>query len=727
MRGCFPKSAVFGAVVYMTSASCIVQAADEEVDSILNQVASSSSINLPDVQKQLPRFIAIAAGEDHQDADLAIRAIGKLGEYNESVIWVLCKKLTDQRHSTRELAVKALVSIGEESIPEVRKMLEFDSGKARAAAGEVLIRLGVVQLADLDQLSEDIDPRARAVAASGYAKKGKAGVAGLLHLLNDDELAVATLAAKGLSKNQTAPEKAVATLTKSLERRHFEQSAASALLSYGIHAQRAIPALLKKYSEYKFRDYFLDRTFDILPQTVSRRIGPPHPDDTLRICEFLTHENPDVQIFAANLIGRIGVAAEEVGPRLSAEIEPSWVRYKKAITAYESQSEDEQLNYPNHACVDLAYAYWEVTRNTPKFVQLMKRIVDVDGIWFVDGDPNPWEKFTRDDAVQLSSFLESSTQREQEFVLRVIALIGPPAIEMTDQIIEIAENGEKKLSQLAYMALIAIGPEVSDRVDPVLVQQYKTGRVTMLQFGQIANSLKLRSESVRQILLGGLPKSSNESGDAITEALAAIDSDFAANAVKELQAEKYPRVTPKRVALQRYLTRHQLGAKVLVPHLISMARGGLYNSRVQAVQALGKYGSRAEAAVDELVGYATNEEAEMKLAAAAAIYRINGERKRLDELLESAYSNPRPHNWYRASKELMELEEFAAPYVTYLMKEFENEKSYFEHGVIETLGKIGTKESLEELRQIADSSHWTKRNRAREELRKIGKTDPQEN
>ena len=135
----------------------------DRVDRVLEATASGQKLE-GDASPQVLALIAVVADGDHQESDLAIRALAAMKSKASPAFVAICKKLSDPDHATRSAAVAALVAIGDAAKAPLRKLLSASTARTRAAAAEALNHLTRLDLDLAARLSKDSDPRVRAVS-----------------------------------------------------------------------------------------------------------------------------------------------------------------------------------------------------------------------------------------------------------------------------------------------------------------------------------------------------------------------------------------------------------------------------------------------------------------------------------------------------------------------------------------------------------------------------------
>jgi len=149
------------------------------LERVLQAAAAGEKLE-SDAADHIADLIAIVERGETQEAELAVRALARLGPRASPAIEAIAKKLGDPSHATRSAAVDALVAIGDPCVGAVRKLLDSPTARTRASATEVLSRLKSLDLNDLAKLAEDAEPRVRAAVANALSTFCKGGVPSLV-------------------------------------------------------------------------------------------------------------------------------------------------------------------------------------------------------------------------------------------------------------------------------------------------------------------------------------------------------------------------------------------------------------------------------------------------------------------------------------------------------------------------------------------------------------------
>ncbi len=382
----------------------------EQVTQLLETVAAGDNIK-GDQSKYVPVLVWIVDNAGQQKSELAMRALEQIKPKSDAAAAALCRRLSDERHASRALAVNALVAIGQESVTPLKKLLESSTGKTRAAAAEGLRRLSKLDLETLQELASDPDPRVRIVVVQGFAAMGRPGVEPLASYLADPELSVAAEAAKGLGTNRADSAVSVPKLIQALSREGLGWAAALALQDYGIGANRAVPAIINSYPLGNSERFGWEDAAEVALQ----HIGPPDVRDISQTCANLKSDDEEVRILTAQSLTLLGIKGRPAADALELATLDTLEWYLKLDQQFTEKPDDVNDNSGRVvvAAEYLAAAVWHVTHDADRFVELMTKIINKTDFQVTFSDPLPWHEFSVDDCRALKPLLDSTNPNLQ--------------------------------------------------------------------------------------------------------------------------------------------------------------------------------------------------------------------------------------------------------------------------------------------------------------------------
>jgi len=206
----------------------------------------------PETKTIMPALDEQLKSQNRDVREAAIRAVGNMGaEAKRAVPGLLNVVVVEQHEELRTAAMDALVSLGEEAVPDTAKALKDDRPPMRLAACAILGRIGPragKAATALAATVKDKSPEVRAAAAAaigGLGAEGRSAVSAVAGLLKDPEWKVRLAAATALGRIGPEAKGAVRNLVAALsdEEAEVRAAAATALGRIGAAAKSAIPAL----------------------------------------------------------------------------------------------------------------------------------------------------------------------------------------------------------------------------------------------------------------------------------------------------------------------------------------------------------------------------------------------------------------------------------------------------------------------------------------------------
>lgn len=744
MSRCVTYLIVSGVFVVVSATSCLAQ--QSQVARILNELRSdepelvSAALKLietfdGDASQLVTELTAIIKADEYATTEVALRGLARMQSKAKASIPVLCQKLGDRRYWIRSGAVATLVAIGDDSVAPVRELLQAPSGAVRPAATEVLVRLARVTLIDVEQLTKDADPRVRAAVARGCSQVGKPGVGPLVNLLADPEIAVSVQAARALRANRADLPVAISGLTLAMARPEVRPFAGKALASYGIAAQRAIPAIINSFAEdpEKIGFYFYDGATVAL-----QHIGPPHELDIPVLCECLKHPHPAAASLAADSLGLMGTKGQASATALAAAhtaaLEKFLVR-KRALKPDSSGVIAHDDSWPFHELAErCAAALWRVSGDSQRFLEMTEALClkSESALW--PDRSSPWSELPADAFPYVEKMLKMPDTHVRLTVLRGLAHLGVKGAPLKHAVLELTGVKEDELSKLARRVLADMGPAAADVAGPKLLADLRKGNVALWDFAYGAMHLELRSPEVLHVLETGLTNEKQATIEMCAEALCKL-TDEPLRISRLVIATEETRPLSRRaaiIALRNLKSPDEVVIRYCVADLAIPA------TCRDALTSLGRMGEAARPALPEIEKYLVSEDLMVRRTAAQAIFFIDKNAEPLEKQLKESFmteptvraesqelstfedDTPFDHGtrWVGLNM-IAECQAAGAPFLDYVVSELRRPESRLATTAVETLQAIGTPEAVVALEEAAQSTDWEVRSAATRAIRKL--------
>jgi HEAT repeat protein len=673
----------------------------DRVERVLKAIASGEKIE-GDTSPMVPDLIAVVENGEREESNLAIRALAAMKSKARPAAVAISKKLGDPDHATRSAAADALVAIGDGAVVPLRKLLSLSTARTRASATQALVRLKRLDVVDVDRLSNDPDPRVRAALADALSSLGKRGVSRLADMLVDPELAVAVEAARALKSNREGTSIAIPKLIRALSREHLSSAAGDALSVYGVAAQRAVPALVKAHQEEALQ-----------------HIGPPSELDIPQLCEDLAHGDVESRILTAKWLALLGLNARSASVALEAAAE-------KSINEYVRQKRNPKPHSPLQfddsgrvllAGEDCAAAFWTVTHDIPRFLNLIERLAIAADEPLSCSDLTGLPDISADHCRLIEVMLRRPNLKLKETALNVLSKAGPRVQQLKSALVEIAHHPNAELSQKAIGTLGVIGADAGREVEPILLSKRRDGSISLQQFADAVGRLGIRSEATRAILERGLHGLDPWTTGSCASAMCMTSNEPRRTARMIIDAARDGDVTD-RLAISA-LNEAKLADDVVIPYLVAQLNSTDHWTRADAIDSIGGFGARASQAITPLKKLLDDESGLIRLKAAKAIFLIANNPADLDRQLELVFAQDDPADRRDALETIAELKHSGGRFVRYALTELRRSTPDDAETAIKALGAIGTEEAVEALRATAGSSDWMLRSQATEALRRI--------
>jgi HEAT repeat protein len=679
----------------------------DRVERVLQAIASGEKVE-GDALPQVLDLIAVVNDGEHQESDLAIRALAAMKSKASPAVVAITKKLTDSSHATRSAAVDALVAIGDGAVVVLRKVLNSSTASMRASATQALGRLKRLELGDAARLSMDPDPRVRAAAADALSRLGKPAVQRLADMLLDPELAVAVAAARALKSNREDAPIAISRLTQAVSRENLDSDAGDALSAYGVAAQRAIPALIKAG---------LNEPLE--------HIGPPCELDIPQMCESLAHADVEIRILTAKWLALLGLSAKSASVALEAAASRSIEEYVARKRSPKSQSPAKFDNSGRlvTAANSCAAAVWDVTHDMPPFLNLIARLATAADETISCSPLTGLQHISADHCRLIEMMLRHSNLHVQETALDVLSQAGPSAERLKSVLIQMARSPNPELSRKAIGTLAAIGASAGPDAAPVLISKWRDGTIPLGQFADAVGRLAIRSEAIQAILESGLHDQDLWTTGSCASALCMTSSQPRQTARMVIDAAR-KNDWGSRLAISA-LKELKLADDVVIPFLVAQLQREDYWTRHDAINSIGHLGSRGSETVAPLKKLLDDKSALIRLKAAKAILLVTNNPADLEKQLEIVFAADDPYDRFQAIETIAELNHLGRKFIRYVLTELRRSPLVYAETAIKALRAIGTEEAVAALRATAESSDWMLRSQATEALRNVRTPDAQ--
>ncbi|MBI3863655.1 MAG: HEAT repeat domain-containing protein [Planctomycetia bacterium] len=673
-----------------------------------------------DAAENVLELTSLVDDDDPETCTLALRTLARLNVRAAPATGRICKRLNDPCDSIRGAAVDALVAIGESAVAPLQKLLTFSSPTTRAGSAQALCRLQKIAFGDLERLAKDPDPRVRAVAADGLSYVGKLGVAPLAALLLDPELAVGVEAARALQSNREDPSVAIPKLIDALPRSELGWAAARALAAYGVEARRAVPSLINSYPlgvENSFG--WEDEAEEAL-----KHIGPADERDALLLVPGLERKDPEARILAAKCLSLMGVQGKAAGQALEDAAESSLKEYLALQRRVAATDDDEPENsgrifVVTEICVG---AVWHVTRDARRFVDVIEKLVLAADCKIEFQDPTPWQEFSADDCRALERLVRHPNDNVRQTALIGLIDSGARADSLRGLLLEVARADDVAQSRLAIRALASCGPGAAAEVSPILISRFRDGKLPLEAVADTVQHLNIRLPEFQEILERGLQDPDRKVVSRCARALRVTSPEPRRVASLIIDGARQ-RGLDKR-ATAEILDGWDAAAEAAVPFLSQLTGDPDFWTRHDAINALGSFGRKATAAVDQLEPQLNDESRVIRLKAAKSLFLITGDAGPLDRELQATFTKEgREEYYFEAIRTIGELKQAGAKFVRYVVTELRSTEPDRADSLIAALESIGTDDAVSALEETARSPDWMLRSRAAAALRTIRAPD----
>lgn len=700
-----------------------------------------------DVSALVRELSAVIDADDYATIDMAFRALQRLKARASPAVPSLCRKLDDRRHWIRSSAVNALVSIGEASVPAAQRLLTAPSGAARAGATDVLGRLQRMALGQCLPLMRDADPRVRAALARPLSQLGPPAVPHLVTLLSDPEIAVAQQATVALRINHDDPPLAVRSLTAALSRMEIRDVAGSALGSYGIAAQRAIPGLINSYPRGPQSRWHYG--FDGA-QLALDHIGPPHEDDVPLLCECLTHPNYNAAGLAASRLGMLGTKAKASAPALVAACLRAAQEYRDQKQAATPESKRRfRVNEGWHILYLIqqsADALWRVTKDDRAFVKTLALSVSKSGdmIRYSTHDrSSPWRDLSPDVLPDVEAMLRHSEEPVRLSALGGVIEWGPAAAPLKHLIRDLVDSGGAEQAGLARQALVSLGQTAVDVSGPKLLADLRGGKIKLNALAISIGRARLGEPSLLRELEGCLLDLDQNDNLQATCAWALCSGTSEPHRIAALIIDQAEHSQLPHTDAIYALGQLKDIDKILIPYLVER----LSNQQAvnETLELLGQRGKNAASALPQIEQLLEAERPRFHFSAAKAILRITGNPTPLEREFEKnlnsadapinlrhvvdAFNSFGPDDTrnsysYLHMDTIAQCQRAGAPLMHYIVDERHQLRPDGGVMAIDALRAIGTPEAVLALENAARSTDWEIRSAAMQALKQLRVAPP---
>lgn len=553
--------------------------------------------SLFDIEKQpenasqlVPELTALLNDENDATKILAVACLAQAGTNAAPATDSLIALLDHQDYLFRAEVMEAIAKIGPVAEANLLRALQSNSPRIRAASLAVLNRTAVIDSQVLKQLQMDADSRVRIGVAQAWKKHGPVGVVHIVALTQNTEIEVTVGAIDALRYHFEDSAMAVKALVQCLSNPDAADSAAGALRTFGFEAQSAIPSIVAAYpfgnpATYN-SSYLRAVAGDIL-----LTIGPPQIADLDSLRDLLKNPNPNIRALAAHLIGQLGenahAAATDLEELCLAEVSENVRIENQASTIQNEQDRDEFLiNNDGHyeAALEACAAYWRVTRNTTRFVELVEQITVLSktetifrGSFFEAFDESPFEDFTQRD-VEIALRLLESPHETVRNTFSYNAAELPPSVVTVELITKLwkKSNVRSSGSLELYSKLQIRGRE--NEVAQLLLTSYNQNIIELNLFADTVAAKKILAPGIAEVLEKGLDSQNLFERSSCLKALAALAEDKEkSQAVLISGAERHQ-------DLQSYALESLLANELVGEKAIAFADRCLASSNLSAVR-----------------------------------------------------------------------------------------------------------------------------------------------
>lgn len=598
----------------------------------------------------LVQLIQTLKSDDDLACEIALAEVAKLGPSARTAVHPVCQHLSSHNQLVRSLASDALVAIGPDSVQPLKQLLTATAPIVRAAALQTLGRLKAISVESLSRFVEDPDPRVRAAVAIAIQHGDDDNIAEVLvRLLRDEEPAVLVQTCLIFKQRQIAPEVTVPALIAALSKESTSAVAMEALSRFGMDAQSAIPELIAQAQKIDLQNGYFKPPFE----TLIARIGPPSRDDSLVLCSWISIEDPDKTELIANALGRMESADESISERLdqvTLELleQGRMVQRKYANADWETKEEFDNSTSYIVAAESCAVAYWHVTRNANRFIDLIERIIQVseNSIYFPTSSPfygtsgrfSPWCTFSESDAVLISRMLNSKNKHIVNTAFFAMGDLGSKGNVHADLLIELLKTHVSDPDWVTpALALKDIGASVAEKALPALVQSFKEGRTSLEELAKFVDKVQFVTEASETILKDGLRSSDPLSAQKCARVLCRISRDPEDTAALVLQAVKSRRISTFS-AIESFQRMSELPASAQ-EFLMSVLSKGATQLRGKAAAAIGKAGAKAITATPNIAPLLDSPRFTTRLQAATALFLITDDHESFNSFLKAEFAN----------------------------------------------------------------------------------------
>ncbi len=690
------------------------------------------------VEQLIPELTKLLKEGSEPVRRLTVRCLNQAGVKASPAVASLVPNLDHRDYLFRSEVMQTLKAIGPIAAPELKEALKSQSPRIRASALSTLNSLVTVEANLLAQLQTDPDSRVRICVAQAWKKHGKRGVENIVAFLKDPESVVATGAALSLRFHFEDQQMAVEHLSKSLSRKDSAYSSALALQSFGVDAQIAIPQLIRSIP-LGFADDSGQFLSEDIVSTVLANIGPPRLADLESFRQLLTDSNPNRSTIAARMIGQLGTEAEAVAPQLEHLFQSSLLEHlkvKEQASLIADEIERERFLSKNDGqeslCLATCSAYWRVSRNTERFVQLIEDLATQweSEIHFLDP---PFAEFLEQDIPFLRRMLESSNVHVRETVTNALKYDIPKETISLEVLTSL-----RKLDRLNVYTLQNLTKNVIRNLRPQflswLIEDFEDKVLNLHDFARTVASQKMRGPKVETILTHGLESPDLHVRNSCLAGLAAIASDDQ-ESVRILVSNAEKDKELRRTSLEALLKQRRASelAVSFATECLADPEIWVRNYTISLLARIGPAASKSIPKLKELANTIANgsenggnNEAELRLVIVVAC--ISGDKSEFERRCGFAVSD-RTENGWRARSAILNLLEELGPdgnsfmdditrLIQFASSHREADQFTLEHG-LKLLAVVGSTRSIELLKTFQFDRDWQIRSKVKRILKMI--------
>ncbi len=454
-----------------------------------------------------------------------------------------------------------------------------------------------------------------------------------------------------------------------------------------------------------------------------KHIGPPAEIDIPQLFAGLAQGDQETRILTAKYLALLGPTGKSASGAVEAAAEKSIKEYveRKRQAKPDKLSEVYASGRLLVAAEYCAAAVWAVTRDTPRFLDLIERLAIAADEPIECSDSVGLPELSADDCRRIGVMLRHPNPKVRETGLDVLSDAGSRAQPLKQELLHVAQDRNPEIAHEAIRSLAAIGPVVGRDVEPVLLSMWRDGAIPLRPFAEAVGRLRIRSGATRAILERGLNDQELWTTVACASAICMTTDDPRGTARKIIEAAGN-RAFTDRLAIS-ILNDLKGEDELVIPYLVAQLQSEDYWTRAEAIDAVGGFGARASGAITALRKLMDDADDLIRLKAASAVFLIANDPAVLERELERVLANGDPYHRHNAMETIAAMKHSGGRFVRYLLTELHRPAPDDAETAIKALKAIGTEEAVAALRATAESSDWMIRSQAIEALRQVRDPD----